>query len=86
MKVSSDGSTFHQVYVVDQTTGNLAIKALVSAASYAVAGLPAGLNGALAFASNGRKLGEAAGAGTGVMAVFSNGSWRRLSDDSIVAS
>ena len=74
------------MYVVDQTTGNAAFKALLGVAGSTVAALPAGFNGALAFASNGRKLGEAAGAGTGVVAAFSNGQWRRLSDDTIVAS
>ena len=47
LKVSPDGSTFYQVYVCDQTTGNAAFKALLSPASYTVASLPAGLNGAL---------------------------------------
>lgn len=84
LKVSPDGSTYHQVYIADQTTGNLAFQALILAASYTVAQLPPGLNGALAFAANGRKLGEAAGAGTGVVVAYSNGSWRRLSDDSAV--
>ena len=86
LKVSPDGSTFHQVYVADQATGNAAFKALLSVASYPVAGLPAGSNGALAFAANGRKAGEAAGAGTGVVVAFSSGQWRRLSDDSVVVS
>jgi hypothetical protein len=35
----------------------------------------AGDNGALAFASNGRKASEAAGAGTGVVAAFLNGTF-----------
>jgi hypothetical protein len=86
LKVSPDGSTFYQVYVVDQTNGNAAFKALLSVASYAVAALPAAFNGALAFAANGRKSGETAGAGTGVLVAFSNGQWRRLSDDTVVAS
>ena len=86
LKVSPDGSSFYQAYVVDQTNGNTAFKALLSVASYPVASLPAGLNGALAFATNGRKTGEAAGAGTGAVVAFSNGQWRRLSDDSIVVS
>ncbi len=85
LKVSPDGSTFHQAYVVDPQTGNLAVKALLSAATYAVAALPAGLNGALVFATDGRKTGEAAGTGTGVLVAFSNGSWRRLSDDAVVS-
>ena len=86
LKVSPNGSTFYQVYVADQTTGNLAMKALLSGASYTVIGLPPGLNGAMAFAANGRKQGEGTGAGTGVMVVFSNGQWRRFSDDSVVAA
>ena len=86
LKVSPDGSTFFQVYTVDQTTGNLAIKALVTPASYTVGTLPVGVNGALAFASNGLKVSEVTGGGTGVIVVFSNGSWRRLSDDNVVAA
>ncbi len=87
LKVSPDGSTFFQVFVADPATGNVAFKALLGAATYPVAGLPAAaFNGALAFASNGRKAGEAAGAGTGVVAAYSNGAWRRLSDDTVVAS
>ena len=86
LKVSPDGSTFYQVLVADQATGNTAFKALVGTASYTVATLPAGINGALAFASNGRKIGEATGSGTGVVVAFSNGQWRRLSDDTVVAS
>jgi hypothetical protein len=86
LKVSPDGSSFFQAFVVDQASGNMAIKALLSAASYTVSTLPAGANGALAFASNGCKASETSGSGTGVVVVFSNGQWRRLSDDSIVAS
>ncbi len=86
LKVSPDGATFFQVYVADQTTGNLAFKALIGTQSYTVGSLPTGFNGALAFASNGRKIGEGSGAGTGVPVCFSNGSWRRFSDDSVVAA
>ncbi len=87
LKVSPDGSTFFQVFVADQATGNAAFKALLGLMPCAVASLPsAAFNGALAFASNGRKVGEAAGSGTGVVAAYSNGAWRRLSDDSVVAS
>ncbi len=87
LKVSPDGATFLQCFVADQATGNVAFKALVGAANYAVAALPAAaFNGALAFANDGRKAGEAAGAGTGVVAAYSNGAWRRLSDDAVVSS
>ena len=87
LKVSPDGSTYYQVFVADQTTGNAAFKALLGPASYAVASLPtAAFNGALAYASNGRKLMEMAGSGTGIVVAYSNGAWRRLSDDTVVAS
>lgn len=87
LKVSPDGSSYYQVVVCDQTTGNALFKALIGLASYTVAALPAAaFNGALAFASNGRKASEAAGAGTGVVAAYSNGAWRRLADDTVVAS
>jgi hypothetical protein len=87
LKVSPDGASFYQVFVCDQTNANTAFKALLGLASYSVAALPAaGFNGALAFASNGRKIGEAAGAGSGVVVAFSNGNWHRLSDDTIVAA
>ena len=43
--------------------------------SYTVASLPTAPNGALAYASNGRKPGEAAGAGTGVMVWVSGYRW-----------
>jgi hypothetical protein len=54
--------------------------------SYTVATVPVGLAGAVIFVSNGRKASEAAGAGTGVVACYSNGNWRRLSDDGPVAA
>jgi hypothetical protein len=42
--------------------------------------------GSIAFAANGRKQGEGAGAGTGVPAYYSNGLWRRYSDDTQVVA
>ena len=58
--------------------------------TYTVAGLPAspvfGV-GAMAFASNGRKVGEGAGSGTGVEVYYSGGGiWRVLSSDAPVTS
>lgn len=53
--------------------------------SSTVALLPAGVNGKLAYAANGRKVGEAATAGTGVIVYFSNTQWRVLSTDAVVA-
>lgn len=54
--------------------------------SYTVATLPAGTAGQVAYVSNARKVGEATGAGTGVMAYYSGAAWRRLSDDTAVAA
>lgn len=85
-KVSADGATFRDGIVIHGATGAAALSAPLGLASLKVAALPAGTPGALAFASDARKPGEAAGAGTGVVAAFSAGTWRRLSDDGPVAA
>jgi hypothetical protein len=55
--------------------------------TYTVATLPASpAAGSTAYASNGRKVGEGAGSGTGVPVYFSNGSWRVSSTDVAVTS
>lgn len=49
--------------------------------SYTVANLPIDVaDGQLAFASNGRKTGEGAGAGTGTLVIRDNASWRVVSE------
>lgn len=54
-------------------------------AAYTVAALPlAPPEGATAYATNGRKSGEGAGAGTGVPVYYSAGKWRVYRDDSEV--
>jgi hypothetical protein len=53
---------------------------------YTVALLPAGVEGAITYATNGRKVGEGAGLGTGVPVYFSNGAWRVFSTDAAVAA
>lgn len=54
---------------------------------YTVAGLPlSGEVGRIAFATNGRKTGEGAGAGTGVLVYDDGTAWRRTSDDTTVAA
>lgn len=65
------------------TAGNLSAHSLPT---YAVAGLPTGYDGRVAFASDGRSGAEGGGSGTGVMVVFSNGEWRRPEDQAIVAA
>lgn len=51
-----------------------------------VAALPAGAEGQHAYATNGRKVGEGAGSGTGVPVYFSSASWRVFSTDAPVAA
>ncbi|AWN47121.1 hypothetical protein DK419_13030 [Methylobacterium terrae] len=67
-------------------TGGTTLGGTLQLAFYTVATLPAGTVGVVVFASNARKPGEAAGAGTGVLACYSNGAWRRLSDEAAVAA
>ena len=43
-------------------------------------------NGQQAYATNGRKVGEGVGAGTGVPVYFSNGAWRVFSSDTVVTA
>ena len=55
--------------------------------NFTVAALPSTSTiGQMAFATNGRKVGEAAGAGTGVPVYWSNGAWRVYSTDAAVTS
>ena len=55
---------------------------------YTVAGLPAGVDGLglLAYASDGLKVGELTGAGTGTMVYYSGGYWRTFSSDQPVSN
>jgi hypothetical protein len=46
--------------------------------------LPGALNGAMLYCTNGRKVGEGPGAGTGVPVYYSNGAWRVFSTDAVV--
>ncbi|MGY2052974.1 hypothetical protein [Methylobacterium sp. JK268] len=71
-----------------RVNGNLVVSQTdaMTLAAYTVATLPAGSVGTLVYASNGRKGTETAGNGTGVIAYFSGGAWRRLSDDTAVAA
>lgn len=51
---------------------------------FVVASLPAGAEGNFAYATNGRKVGEGAGLGTGVPVYFSSSQWRVYSTDAQV--
>lgn len=67
-------------------TGDIAASATVRPGKFTVAGLPVGAEGQIAYATNGRKVGEGAGAGTGVPVYFSNAAWRTYSGDAAVTS
>lgn len=54
--------------------------------SYTVAGLPAGAEGQVAYATDGRKTGEGGGGGTGCPVYFSSTHWRRFYDDAQVTA
>lgn len=60
------------------------IAVLTPNGNYTVATLPAGKEGQMAFATNGRKVGEGVGNGTGVPVYFSTGKWRVYSTDAQV--
>lgn len=66
--------------------GPVAFGAPATPAQYTVAALPAGAEGQIAYATNGRKVGEGAGSGTGVPVYFSNTHWRVYSTDATVTS
>lgn len=57
-----------------------------SVASYTVAGLPTGAAGRLAFASDGRKNGEAEASGTGVLVFHDGTAWRACDTGATVAA
>lgn len=71
---------------------NVLFSAIVSNSSnfigyFAVSALPASpTQGAMAYATNGRKVSETTGNGTGVLVYFSAGSWRDMSTDANVSS
>jgi hypothetical protein len=55
--------------------------------AFTVAALPTNpIAGQFAYATNGRKVGEGAGSGTGVPVYYSNGAWRVFSTDAAVTA
>jgi hypothetical protein len=53
---------------------------------FTVATLPTGVDGRIAFASDGRSGAEGPAAGTGVLVIYSDGDWRRPEDQAVVAA
>lgn len=79
-------------FSINNSTGNATFAGAIAAGgpvnlkAYTVAGLPAGSAGDTAYASNGRKNGEGAGLGTGVL-VFKDGTaWRACDTGATVAA
>lgn len=84
--VISDGSIFWREVFRTNAVGPTFAAPMVLA-SYTVANLPAGLAaGAKAYATNGRKPGEAAGAGTGVEVFFDGTRWISTCSGTAVAA
>lgn len=80
--IAADGATLP----TGNSSGTVATSGPISAGKYTVVTLPTGIEGQTAYATNGRKIGEGSGAGTGVPVYFSTSAWRRYSDDSAVLS
>jgi hypothetical protein len=69
------------------TEGVFILSCAIATGQFAVASLPASpQEGYIAYATNGRKVGEGAGSGTGVPVYFSNGAWRVFSTDQPVSA
>lgn len=72
--------------LITHSAGSLAVNVPWRLPSYTVAGLPTGAAGDTAYASNGRKNGEGAGAGTGVMVFKDATAWRACDTGATVAA
>lgn len=68
---------------LQSTTQGFMLPRMTLVQANAIANLTVGM---IVYVTNGRKAGEGAGAGTGVMAYYSNGSWRDFSNDSPTAT
>jgi hypothetical protein len=68
------------------SAGNLTSSVPVTLPSYVVASLPTGAAGRMAFASNGRKNGEGAAAGTGVLVFHDGTNWCACDTGATVAA
>lgn len=64
----------------------MAAAGTLSAGKSTVAALPTGAEGQMLYATDGRKVGEGAGSGTGVPVYFSSGQWRVFSTDAAVTA
>lgn len=84
--IAGNPITFTQVMTLT-LSGRLETIGPMKPGTYTVAALPAmPPDGSMAYASNGRKVGEGVGAGTGVPVYYSGGAWRVFSTDAAVQS
>lgn len=73
--------------IIISSTENIALSgAPTQFAQFTVSSLPTGTEGQQAYATDGLKVGEITGSGTGVPVYFSNGSWRVYSTDQAVTA
>lgn len=72
---------------INLSAQNISCAGPFSPQQFTVSGLPSGASeGMVAYATNGRKVGQGVGAGTGVPVYFSAGEWRVFSTDAQVAA
>lgn len=82
-----DGANADWSAVDSDTHDEVQVTLDVNLDTYAVAALPGGASaGWMAFATDGRKTGEGAGLGTGVMVYYDGTAWRRVDDGTTVAA
>src|SRR5208337_748110 len=75
-----------QVATLQGTVNELLGNAGIQLPAYTTALLPPGVPGQMAYATDGLKVGETTGHGTGVPVYYSNGVWRVYSTDAAVQS
>lgn len=89
-RVDSDPASADGMYFKDDTgTTRWRVKrqtGLMRLGAWTVALLPAGSEGDRAYATNGRKVGEGPGSGTGVPVYYSAGAWRVYATDQAVTA
>lgn len=77
----------NRIYIGSTALGNrIVMKSPVDFPTYTVAALPTGIAGRTAFATNGRKNGEGAAAGTGVLVYHDGTAWRASDTGATVAA
>lgn len=69
---------------IDLSNANVLISKFLNLGNFTYASLPVGTSGDIAYCTNGRKIGETTGNGTGVMVCYSNAIWRTLATDTVV--